>query len=440
MVTASIHRSSALLLSTSCAALLISCTTLLTSCTITPGIPAPSRSGKRDRELAERGAFAASDSSDGFVVPRAEAVTDGPTVRRATDTPAAPPPPTPLGLMHATLGAWPPYSPPPDLARAATSHRGSAGKTWRLERTIQVGEGYLYKAQFTADARAVVTLSLDSGTVYRYDAARGNELNRVALPEFTRFEPADFTVLEEIQERPQLIVNRVNGASILDLTDAHFDALEQFPGGDGVSSTTVFGLYATSLRRVEAQGPRPAQTGELALYWVNGQLALSAACDERPDDYSLSQDGKWLAVTYYPSNTVQVVDLEKRELLLTHPMPTWGGSVALSPDKSILAIGGDHLELVRVADGAKLAEDRNFKNNIAEIQFTRSGDLLLVSAFDGRVRSYVLPADLAQLKRLPAPQLLQHKYMSNVYGFDLDPTETRLVTPSGDKTLKVWAR
>jgi WD40 repeat protein len=52
---------------------------------------------------------------------------------------------------------------------------------------------------------------------------------------------------------------------------------------------------------------------------------------------------------------------------------------------------------------------------------------------------YVLPADLDALDALPRPQLLSHG-RANVYALAMTPDGRRLVTSSGDQTLKVWMR
>jgi WD40 repeat protein len=120
--------------------------------------------------------------------------------------------------------------------------------------------------------------------------------------------------------------------------------------------------------------------------------------------------------------------------------PTWGGSVAFSPNGHYLALGGAHLALHAAADGRLLATDKTFGNNIADVRFTPQGDLLLASAYDGKVRSYTLPPGDALPERLPPPQLLRHAGTANVYGLGLARDGRLLVTPSGDKTLKIWVR
>jgi WD40 repeat protein len=147
-----------------------------------------------------------------------------------------------------------------------------------------------------------------------------------------------------------------------------------------------------------------------------------------------------LAINYYPSNLTQLLDLERLSLVTSVEPPQWGGNVAFSPGGNYLALGGDHLALHAAPEGRLLATDKAFGNNIADVRFTPQGDLLLVSAYDGKVRSYALPAGDVLPERLPSPQLLRHAGTANVYGLGLSRDGRLLVTPSGDKTLKIWVR
>jgi len=406
----------------------------LSGCTVTHGVPAPDRYDQHDVDLAEQTAFIGRAPRDGFKPPPAQTVGDTPA-----QTPPGPSTPTSVAVGHARLvrGSRPAYASSPIAALQPTSESDAAtsskpGRRWRLARTIRVGEGYLYKAQFSADERSVITMSLDSGSVYHYDVTSGAQLHKLALPGFTRFESADFAVLKEILPRPSLLISRETGIAVLDLESGHFDVLKDLPAGNFIQQTGRLGLYASVFRHISPQ------SGELSLHWLSGESALTAHCDERPDDLSLSADGKWLALAFYPSGTAQLIDLETERLILEHPMPKYGGSVALSPDKTLLAVGGERLQLIRVADGQVIAEDASYKNNISDIQFSGLGDLLLVSAFDGHLRSYALPAGFSG--PFSTPQLLDHKYLSNVYSFDLSSNDRLLVTPSGDQTLKIWSR
>jgi WD40 repeat protein len=193
------------------------------------------------------------------------------------------------------------------------------------------------------------------------------------------------------------------------------------------------------------------QSGTLTFWWVSAigspdrspaieaRLAMHLSCAERPDDWALSNDGRLLAIAYYPSNSVELIDLERREVTLRLPAPEWGGALALSPDSRLLALGGANLAVHAVSTGRLLAGDSQYGNNIDTIRFSPLADLLLTSAYDGKARSYVLPADLDALDALPRPQLLSHG-RANVYALAMTPDGRRLVTSSGDQTSTVWMR
>ena len=404
------------------------CCLALGACTMVPHSGRHTRKPSDDTRFAEQSAHAGLKGEDGFSVPRAQdvAVSDA---KPAAAPPANELPSSELGLASISWGNHSPFS-----DDGSNESRPYQKGTWQLKRSIAVNEGYLYKVMLTADEQGIVTLSGESGTIYHYELTTGKLLNKVTIPNFTTFEDIDFTVIKEIKDRSQLLISRGSGASLLDLQSGRFDPLTDIPPGDGIAQTPIFGLYGTSLRRTEPQ------SGQLSFYWLDGSLSLRADCRERPDDYSLSNDGKLLALSYYPSNVAQLLDLEHKKLIAEFSMPQYGGSVALSPDKSLIALGGAHLELRRVSDLSLVGQDLSLKNNIHEIVFSPGGDSLLVSAYDGKIRSYALPADLSSLKALPTPQLLNHNYMSNVYGLALSSDARTLVSSSGDQTLKIWTR
>lgn len=311
-----------------------------------------------------------------------------------------------------------------------------APTVWRLERTITVGVGYLYRALPTPDNLGIVTLSTRDGGLRYYERKSGQLLLRIDLPDYVEFEDADFVI---VGERPlRVLVQRESGVVIYELDGSGPPRGVALPAGNLVRATTFQSLYGFADREV------PSQTGSLSLQWLaeNGTSApaFDLRMSERPDAWALSTDGRRLAINYYPSNLTHLLDLERLLLLAEIESPTWGGSVAFSPSGNYLAVGGAYLALHAVAEGRLLATDKTYGNNIADVRFTPRGELLLVSAYDGKVRSYALPAGDALPERLPRPQLLRHAGTANVYGLGLSPDGRLLVTPSGDKTLKIWVR
>jgi len=338
-----------------------------------------------------------------------------------------------LGWAKISLGERPPWLSGKTNEFAKESTPARVTSQWKLKKSIWVGQGYLGQAAFTPGEKGVVTLSTQSGEFYHYNLA-GKLLKKIALPDFEEFEDVEFAVLREATDRVQLIVTRESGTSLLDLESGKFDVLTQAPAGNVVDYSGRFGLYGFGNRSISPQ------SGTLQFRWLTGELAASFTCKERPDDWALSADGKTIAIQYYPSNQTQVVNLETKKIVTTVTSPKWGGSVALSPDGTMMALGGEKLVLVRLPSGEVIAEDAAYENNIHDIRFTTNGDTLIVSAYDGKARSYTLPEDLKKLSALPKPQALAHSGSANVYAIDLSREGTHLVTSSGDKSLKIWTR
>ncbi len=411
-------------------------------CSMTPqGAERGRRQDDADK-LAQASAYAGRDKKDGFVVPKARGLHEpAATLQKAASTKAKASD-IKLGLATITFGAQLPYLAPKtgpfasvsEQAPAVAPETSSPKSTWRLLRTLRVGEGYLYKAEFTPDGKQVVTLSTDSGTIYYFDVTSGKLISKIKLPDFTQFEDADFAIITELPDRPQLVISRESGASILDLMSGKFDPLDEIPAGNGVNHSNVYGLYGTTMRHINPQ------SGTLDLYWLTGERSLHANCNERPDMWELSSDGKWLVMSYYPSQNTEVIDLEAREVVLTLANPKWETALALSPNKELLALGGEQLALVKTNTGSLIAEDATYGGNLSGAAFTPSGDLLIVSAYDSKIRSYALDREALESGKLPAPQLLSHQKGTNVYQVALSSDGRKMVSPSGDQTLKIWTR
>jgi len=309
----------------------------------------------------------------------------------------------------------------------------SAPPQWTLQKSIWVGQGYLYHAAFTPGAKSVVTLSNQSGVIYHYDLG-GKLLSETALPEYREFDDAGFIPMLELNDPPQLFLTRPHGTSVVDLSSGRIESLAESAPGTDIAHSGRPGLYGVSYRSTNPQ------SGMLVLQWLSGEIAFRAACAHRPDAWALSPDGKHLAISYYPANHVEIVDLQNRTLVGTLPLPKWGGAIDISPDGRFIALGGEKLIVAAFPSGEIIAEDTKYGNNINTVRFTPQGDLLLTSAYDGKARSYLLPPDLAETKKLPAPQSLPHSGTANVYALGLTPDGRMLVTSSGDKTIKIWKR
>lgn len=380
---------------------------------------------------------AATDEEENFDLPDAEAVSDGASQWDPPD-PEAPPETKfetfTIGRARVGIGPRPPWASIEELETDdAPDLDAKVPSVWTLKKSITIGQGYIHQAEFAPDEQSVIALSTQNGHIYRYDLS-GKLLQEVELPRFRQFDDAVFATMPEITERPQLIVARPTGTSVLDLESGQFDFLEYIPPGNGVAHTGRTGLYGISYRKINPQ------SGEIRFQWINGDIAAVLECSHRPDEWAMTSDGRYLAVSYYPADQVEILDLRERKLIGQVNLPKWGSAVAISPDRTVMAVGGEKLQIVRFPSGEVLAEDARFGNNIHEVRFTPQGDLLLVSAYDGKARSYALPKDLSTISSLPRPQSLNHLGQANVYALGLTKDGRMLVTSSGDKTIKIWRR
>lgn len=395
---------------------------LCCGCTIGPRTPIESS------EPAPQEANPRPAEDDDFITPMAERVTDDDEF----EVPGTKASAKDWGRVDGTIGPRAPWSTLPGVANPP-AHPATKTTPWTLLRTIHVGKGYLYQADFTPDHRSVVTFSGEDGEIYHYSLT-GELLKKIQLPHFEALDDASIAVLQESVERPQVLITRDNSTSLLDLESGQIELLPDAPAGFFIADSGRAGLYGVLGRSKEPD------VGRLTLQWISGELGLAVDAPGGFGSFSLSSDGTMLALRRLQEEKVDVLDLKKGKLLLSTEGPRYSGPVALSPSKTHLAIGGERLVLVELATGKVAFEDSSYKNNIHQIRFSQSGDLLLVSAYDGKARSYVLPADLSTLKELKATQELKHLGEANVYAISLSQDERRLVTSSGDKTLKIWER
>jgi WD40 repeat protein len=156
---------------------------------------------------------------------------------------------------------------------------------------------------------------------------------------------------------------------------------------------------------------------------------------ERVDGFDLSADKSLLAVSQYPSDTVQLLDLKNRRLVWSQPAPKYVSSVDLSPDGALLAAGGDAVVVYAAREPSRQSRFTDLGNNVHQVRFSPAGDALAASAYDGRVRLLRPAADGGPLLLL---KLLKHTGTANVYAVSFSSTGDRLVTSSGDKTLRIW--
>lgn len=109
-------------------------------------------------------------------------------------------------------------------------------------------------------------------------------------------------------------------------------------------------------------------------------------------------------------------------------------NVALSPDGSKVAVGGEKLLLFSTRDTQKRGVLKGFGNNIDSIAFSPDGAVMAVAAYDGAAR--LVSAEIADELTLLAT--LRHDRKVDVYGPRWTTDGKKLITAGGDGTVRVW--
>lgn len=351
-------------------------------------------------------------------------------------------------LVHEYLGAVvrigeaPPWSTLdagaefPVLGTARTEVRSLPTKLraeWRANRTIQVPEKTISAADFSPDRTLVATLGPDSGKLHLFDVARGKLVETRRLEDFTAGEPASFTFVTEVVEQDRIVVARKTGAFLVFREPEKVRRLGNAAAGTDVVHTKREGLYGVD--DLNQEGGR-----HIYLQWVTGQLAASIECKRPTRDWSLSADGKTLALLYPEDHIVEILDIEQRRLLAEVQAPPGATSIAVAPSGHVVALGGESLVVFSLQHGKVVAVDESFEKPITTVHFTPLEDLLLVSSKEGKVRSYALPTALTELEKLPRPQILSHGPNSTIHDARPSWDGRMLVTAGSDRTLRIWTR
>lgn len=313
-------------------------------------------------------------------------------------------------------------------ARAAAVAPGP----FKALRTIPFGKSHLTFAEMSSDGSWVVAASEAEGVLRQYDAASGRLLAALAAPGFEAFGRASFSAWPLAGNEPQVLEVDEHGHRLLDLRAGTVTELDSEPAW--VTRESESGRYLGSmLARIESQTSTLRFARPTAAPALEPLLHLSLA--ERADDWVLSRDARRLALLFYPSDQIELLDLDARRVVLVVPAPKYASSIDFTPDERFLAVGGAALWIYDLETGQRVASDERFDNNIGHVGFSPGGETLLVTAYDGRARSYPFSDG-----RLGERQVLSHRGTANVYAAELSSDGRRLVTSSGDQTLKVWQR
>ncbi len=306
---------------------------------------------------------------------------------------------------------------------------------WRETSRLAVNQSHLYLAASLGAGSHFLVTSDDEATVRVYEKDSKKLLGNYSLGQ-KQFDATP--VLPWVPAHGTAIGNEdsflIGSNQGLRLYDATTGILQKTLSAQWLDTLMWSADGQILMARIRIEGNRGSdllfleRTGPAELSPL-GQLKFA----ERVDAWDLSRDNRLLAVSYYPSNDVEVFDLHKGTTLTKFSGPNYVASLSFSPDGRALAIGGQGLMLVDVVTPEKRAYYSYFANNINTVRFSPSGDAVATSSYDGRIRlfSYALtPASLTLV------QTLKHVGTANVYSIEFSPNGHELMSASGDQTVR----
>jgi WD40 repeat protein len=370
-----------------------------------------------------------------------------PSLLRRRPEPRVEPPLTPVPQPEMGEPPAPPSAEPPlkiflepdygTLSLPLPAEAPERYRRWRQKARIAVGRSHLDAAATSPDETLFLVMSDMEATVRIYDRKSRKLLGNYAVDGFEagKFERGDVAFWPDLERGPAFLVGTVRGLALYSATTGErLDTLSERPvwsmrwspdrrfllciEADISTQTSVLTIF----RR--AAGPKLEEVRRVPLA-------------ERLDGWALSADKRFLAATYYPSDTLELVDLHTGESQWRIAAPTYSNSVDISPDMSRVAIGGNRLVVLDRADPTRRAAYEKFGNNIHEVRFSPSGDAVAASSYDGHVR--ILSADPGA-KALKLLADLRHGGTANVYSIIFLNGGDGLLSSSGDETVRTWGK
>ncbi len=338
-----------------------------------------------------------------------------------------PPPPEPeplrLVLPQAEDFLSAPF-PPADPSR----YRG-----WKEQGRIQVGQSHLQHAELVDGEQTVLVMSGMENAVRVYDRRTRALKSTIPVDPVDDCGRSGLAPWPDGGVEPGFLVGRKDGLWLFATTSG--DALRRF------DDAFLWGLRWSPDRRilVGVASDTGTQTSVLHFYHRTGPNTLEKLAAiplaERVDGFDLSRDNRYLAVLYYPSDTLELIDLHTGRALWRVPTPDYCADVSLSPDGRAVAAGGAGLLLVDAAHPERRTVYTRFQNNAGEVRFSPSGDAVVTSSYDGKVRVFGWSLDPVSLNLL---KTLSHGGTANVYALRFLGGGRGLMSSSGDRTVRFW--
>jgi hypothetical protein len=304
---------------------------------------------------------------------------------------------------------------------------------FRAERTIRVAMSHLSIVDVTQDFRKLLVMSEAEAKLRLYETATGGLLSLTSVDGYERFGSGDFAFSRGPGD-PEVLFARDAGISVIDPATGQILRTASHEGGSTLAPLLHGQLLSVCASQI------PAQRSRLVFFrWQGAVLERLLTLDlfERVDGWDLDPTARRLVVALYPSNRVVLLDLERKLEVWSRPAPEYARPVAFAPDGSAIAVGGARLAVLDPTSGAELAEHRAFANNIHRVTYAPTNDVLVATAYDGRARLFSHPVKDGKLELIGT---LRHQGSANVYGAVFSEDGRRLVTSSGDQTVRIWSR
>ncbi len=315
------------------------------------------------------------------------------------------------------------------------------GKPFRQRRVIDTGVSHLFVADLSPDERTLVGFSSGERALRLYGVEDGQLRSRAVLDFIEEYGRGDVLFWRRPSELPLVVVGDPHGLSLRDATTGTERSRLATRGAWQLRFSANGEVLMADLPVIPDGAGPGAQRSELAFYRprpddsVETELVLRF--DERVDAFDLDGRHARLAVLYYPSGDAELIDLAERRVIWTARAPQYAASIDISPDDRLVAVGGDSVVLFDLDDPARSSRFSKLGNNVNTVRFSPSGNLLAVSAYDGRIRTFRPGVETPELSLL---QVLRHTGTANVYSLAFSRDGHTLVSSSGDHTLRVWSR
>ena len=303
---------------------------------------------------------------------------------------------------------------------------------WRQLESIAVGHGHLTGNDVSVDGRFALVVSEEEALIRVYDLKTLRSVGAYPVPGFEKYGAIAAAFWPLTPETPRILCGTNQGLALYDTTTG---TCVQKLSCEPVYRIRWSGGHDLVMCASAAPGNRGAV---LRFYRVNAPAGLTQVDSlESPDriaDWDLNEAKNRLAVVTI-ADELQCYDWKGQKLLWTAAAPKYANAVKIAPDGSRIACGGDRLTLYDTIEPTKTASFAGFNNNVDSIVFAPTGDALFASSYDGRIR--ILGAGLAQAA-LPLLHELKHSGTANVYSLTLYANGARLLSSSGDKTIRIW--